>query len=155
MGEALPAFAATDASGRRVDAAQLRGSVVVMTFVSLRPGPSSARSAEVIERLAEARNTFPDRRSLRILAVVLDGAAGSDAARLLPAGVESLVGPPEALEDLAAHFGVTVFHEPDGAVHASETAIISADGIVREIWPGISRWTLVDLLEAIARYTPR
>lgn len=151
VGEPVPDFAAIDALGRRIAAADLAGSVVVLTFVSLQPGPSQERSAMIVERLNEVRRRFADRADLRLLVVVLDRDSEPYARGLVTAGLEVLVGPPSALQELAAAFGVTVFQEEEGPVHASETAVLDAGGVVRSIWPGVTSWSLADLLETVAR----
>lgn len=121
-----------------------------MTVASLRPGPAAARSAEIIERLAAARDAFPDRDALRLLVILLDRTPAAEVVQAMPPGIEALVEPQAGLEDLASRFGVTVFHEAEGVVHGSETVVIDADGIVRAIWSGTSSWSIADLLESIA-----
>lgn len=100
------------------------------------------------------RRELGPRPGLRVVVVVLDQGSPDDVEALTAAGLEALISPRDELLELAARFGVVVFDEPDGAVHASETVVIDEAGVVRERWPGLESWSGADLLERVAALMP-
>jgi protein SCO1/2 len=158
-GDSLPSFTLVGEDGHPFTDRDLRGRPTVLSFIFTRcPVPEfcplvTRRFRELQDALAHDRSAAS---SARLLSITLDPefdtppvlqafarSRHADPARWRFAG-----GDPDAVLRLARAFSVYV--ERDGALldHTLATALVGADGVIREIWRG-NGWTADDVMGAL------
>jgi protein SCO1 len=161
---ALPAgslvadFELTDQAGRPVRLSALRGKVVVLQFIYTR-----CPIAEVCPRMAAGFATLqrmiPDVTGLSLLSISLDPRYDTPDVLAEYAGKwrankdqwHFLTGSPEAVEQVASHFGVVYWPEDGTLTHTAQTAVIGRDGRLAALVEG-SSFRTDQLLELVRHH---
>jgi protein SCO1/2 len=160
-GQPLPDQTLTDQDGQPFALASTRGRSVALTFIYTRcPIPTFCpridRAFLDAQRIVAARPELRER--VQFLTISFDPAFDTpevlrDHAATLGADTRTwsfLTGSPEAIEDLAGRFGVTVLPEDGGTLaHNLRTAIVGPDGLIVRIVSG-PEWTADQLVSDLA-----
>lgn len=159
-GAEVPDAPLIDQDERPLTLSSWRGSAVAITFIYTRcPLPQycpllDRRFAEA-QRLAGADAALRGR--VRLLSISFDPATDTPAvlrAHARKAGADPEVwrfatAPPEAVDRLAATFGINVIREPDATItHNLRTAVIDGRGRVARIFDN-NEWSAGELVEAL------
>jgi protein SCO1/2 len=162
LGTAIPDLTFLNQDGRRIALGDLRGEILVITFIYTRcPLPDYCPlMTQRFDELADALALdAPLARRVRLLSVTLDPEYDTPpvlkaysspylgAKRPVPAW-EFLTSDPETIRRLAEFFGLLYRTESDQIVHSLRTAVVAPTGGVTKVLRG-NRWTADDLLAAV------
>jgi protein SCO1 len=157
VGEKAPGFRLTDHRGTALELSDLRGKLVALNFIYTR-----CPMSEVCPRLSASFATVQRRfaasigRDLVLLSITIDPewdtpqvlAAYAKLWRAREDGWRFLTGPPDAVRNAAASWGLVYWPEDGAIVHTSRTALIGPDGKLLAMVEGSSYRTdqLVELI---------
>jgi protein SCO1/2 len=141
LGEAMPAFALYDQSGRVVESGRFRGKQIMLNFIYSRCPfanmcPLSTAKMMTTQRLARAANV----RNIEFISITLDPAYDTpgvlkdyaDARGIDTSNFSFLTGPPGAINDLLTQFGVIAQFDGGVLKHTLATLLIDERG--RIVW---------------------
>jgi cytochrome oxidase Cu insertion factor (SCO1/SenC/PrrC family) len=157
-GDTVPALPLVDQQGRAFSFADLRGNVVVVSFLYTSCGDAN-ECPLVAAKLARIQRAI-GRAPVRVVALTLDPVHDTPAALRAyganygadPARWRLATGPPQAVEELVARFGVSslAMRDRHAFVHDEEAVVVDRAGRIATIVPG-NRWTADDLFAVAAR----
>jgi cytochrome oxidase Cu insertion factor (SCO1/SenC/PrrC family) len=157
-GDAVPALPLVDQTGRAFTLADLRGNVIVVSFLYTSCG--DARACPLVAAKLGRMQRAIGRAPIRLVALSLDPVHDTPAALRAygaaynadPSRWRLATGPPPAVEELVARFGITslAMRERRGFVHDEAAIVIDRAGRIVTIVPG-NRWTAGDLFALAAR----
>ena len=164
-GEPVPDFAMTTLEGKTLRFSDLRGKVVVMTFIYTRcPLPNFCPAQDQrFARLAGLLKAVPQRAEhVRLLSVSFDPEHDTPEVLARHAKLRG-ASPPlwtfavashDELRKVAEPLGLTYGPTPNEIIHNLLVAVVSPDGTLARLEPG-SSWTPEELFRAVARLTAK
>ena len=165
IGSTVPEFVLRDQDGNFVSASAWRGKVVVLTFFETR-SPQPTLCPELIDRLSELRELLlPERTSdFHLVGASVDpvrDTADTLAAWARDRGIGGdgwTIGAMDAetLTRVATRLGVALWQRADGSVgHTLNTIVVDRRGRFVDQFPGVSGWSITDLLAAVTAAADR
>jgi len=158
LGEQVPDFGVITQEGESVQFTGLTGSVVILSFFSCRH-PDGSPGRILARRLRELQDTLrPDLWDRVQIFTVSVEPTNNTAGELRRCG-ESLgadfdrwtFAAPSAADftGTAAKLGVVIWHEEQETAHTLSTLVIDQQGAVADRFPGITQWSVDDLIAVV------
>jgi len=160
VGAVVPDFAMTTQSGEALKLSDLRGQVVVLTFIYTRcplPNFCPLMDRKFGEMAAQLRATPSRAARVRLLSVSFDPdhdtpetlAAHAKLRGAVPPLWTFAVASRDELQKVAAPLGMAYGPGTEGIMHNLSTAVIAPDGTLARLEPG-GAWSPTEVLKAVA-----
>jgi protein SCO1/2 len=166
VGEAVPDFRLVNQDKTRIHLAQYRGRPLLLTFIYTRcplPDYCPRTSRNFSEVYRGLKSVAKAGRKLHLLTISFDteydtpAVLGEYARRYLNppdfGAWEFATGSPEDIKNIAGYFGLVYRKESGQITHSLVTALIGADGKLKQIFQG-NEWTSGQVLDAFRALAP-